>query len=644
MQVNTSTGEVFDDEFDDDEWTDVDVDSFPNFFTPARIVNEGNDIRRFRAEDMELMAVHLERSPILPMLDYWRRMDTLDKHAGGRPPTLGDREILLLCFLLRSTGNGFLIQELAKTVAHNLDDSARELLGISSVRRHDDASVEEARWYFRCRRALVRLLKLMDSHPGKRLMYTQQDRRDLEAQRDPDDQEMRKERAAKFNAEVMQMTFNMQPRWLRRIKWKGVATVDQTALHAVSQSRRRKMKNGKEIVVTRKADGSLVERYVLEPDAGLYPRKDSNVAREHAAESEAIELDQVFALSITMMSQAEPGEENKHPNLVLASSVSAPNKEVGAQVVRGIKHVKANNSDLDVIVGDGAYATGQSVENYHEPLRQLGIGVLTDYHGGGDDRTQFGQKGGHAGSILTEGEFFCCATPKNLINAALDHSQGRIDEETMLARLDERRQYRLRAKEKPAADGSVPMMCPAFGPQATVECPLRTIHPKSSKKLKPVIEDANLPIAPEKICTQGSVKFDASIGQKYRQKYPYRSAEWAKAMKVGRNTVESLNADFKSKSGSIVDPRMRRMRGLTALYFMTTIALAHLNIQRIAKFLKTHLAKENALGRGTKLANKKKTVRARDRLRKTGYKSADRYRKGEVDYSFDPPPPPPLRT
>ncbi|MGY6497671.1 MAG: hypothetical protein ACXIUP_05540 [Microcella sp.] len=73
------------------------------------------------------------------------------------------------------------------------------------------------------------------------------------------------------------------------------------------------------------------------------------------------------------------------------------------------------------------------------------------------------------------------------------------------------------------------------------------------------------------------------------------------------------------------------MRGLTALYFMTTISLAHFNIQRIGIFLKTHMAKEKALSRGAKLSNKKKIVRARDQLRKSGYYSADSYRKSEVD-------------
>ena len=139
------------------------------------------------------------------------------------------------------------------------------------------------------------------------------------------------------------------------------------------------------------------------------------------------------------------------------------------------------------------------------------------------------------------------------------------------------------------------------------------------------------------------MKFEASIGKKYRQKYSYLSPpRMDETMDgSGRNTGREpeRKETSKAKSGTIVDPRMRRMRGLTALYFMTTIALAHFNIQRIAIFLKAHEAKENALRRGPKLTRKKKIVRARDRHRKSGYFRADSYRMNDVDVSYEPPPP-----
>ena len=645
MRIDPITGAVHIADACGNEWDTGDLDSAGNFFTADRIANEANDVRKFGDADIRHVAYHLDRSGILEMIKQWRAEDRAGAHPGGRPASIDDRAIILLTFLLFATRNGFLIQELAKMVAHNLDDSAMAALGIKSRPSLGDAATDELAWYHTIRRAVVRLNDTFDAFPGKRIMYTQEERRELFATRDPADQEKRKERAAKFNAEVLQMTYMMQPRDLRRKGvYKGIATVDQTVLAAVSQtSARRKDKHGNEQVVRRKSDNSVIERWVLEPDAGLYPRKFATAARETADQTGGQDFEQSYLLSVVLMSQDEPGKEEKdHPNLAMTSSIASPNKEIGTQVVRGMKHVIKNNHRVKTLVGDRAYGAGRKVEEYHEPLRQLGVGIVTEYKGGSDRTTQFGPKGGYAGSILTEGEFFCCATPKNLLNAARDNERGLIDEETLQARLTERRAYKLRAKESAAADGSIPMMCPAYGPQATVECPLRKIHPKSSKKLKPVIEEANIPEARDLICSQTSVKFPAHVGQKYRQAYPYKSPEWERTMAIGRSTVESLNNEFKTKAGTITPPHMRRMRGLTALHYITTIALAHFNLQRIASFLKKQQEAKAARDRGERISTTPGGIRARDLHHKTGYQTADSFNEGDVIRGFEPPPP--LRT
>ncbi|WP_130282538.1 hypothetical protein [Microcella alkaliphila] len=134
------------------------------------------------------------------------------------------------------------------------------------------------------------------------------------------------------------------------------------------------------------------------------------------------------------------------------------------------------------------------------------------------------------------------------------------------------------------------------------------------------------------------MKFEASIGQKYRQKYSYMSREWMETMRVGRNTVESFNEELKQDRGTIVEPRRRRMRGLTALYFMTTVALAQVNIERIARFLKAEESDQAAEQRG-KPRKPRITIRARDRFRKSGYFRGDRWR-DDMTRSFDTADPP----
>ncbi len=65
------------------------------------------------------------------------------------------------------------------------------------------------------------------------------------------------------------------------------------------------------------------------------------------------------------------------------------------------------------------------------------------------------------------------------------------------------------------------MTCPAYEPGATIECPLRAIHPQSSKKAKPVVLERNLPMKPDRICTNTSVDFGPEDGLRHANAIPY---------------------------------------------------------------------------------------------------------------------------
>ena len=115
-------------------------------------------------------------------------------------------------------------------------------------------------------------------------------------------------------------------------------------------------------------------------------------------------------------------------------------------------------------------------------------------------------------------------------------------------------------------------------------------------------------------------------------------------MAIGRSIVESLNREFKEKPGTIAPPNMRRMRGLTILHFITTIALAQFNLQRISRFMKKEQEVKAARERGERIPTAPRGIRARDKYRKTGYFKEDSFDEADVNRAFEPPPPPPLRT
>lgn len=129
------------------------------------------------------------------------------------------------------------------------------------------------------------------------------------------------------------------------------------------------------------------------------------------------------------------------------------------------------------------------------------------------------------------------------------------------------------------------MMCPAYGPQATVECPLRAIHPKSSRKPKPVIATGNLPVAPDHVCTQTSVDFGPDDDVLYGQAIRYGTKEWQDTHRSDRQTIESLNDEIKQGPERLDHSGSRRVRGVAAQAFIILTGLVQINFRRIAQWL-----------------------------------------------------------
>jgi hypothetical protein len=177
-----------------------------------------------------------------------------------------------------------------------------------------------------------------------------------------------------------------------------------------------------------------------------------------------------------------------------------------------------------------------------------------------------------------------------------------------------RKAYRVRAKERPDADGHRPMMCPAVGPGATVECVLRDIHNKSSKKAKPFISKAKAPKVPDRICTQTSVDFGPHDGVEHEQLIPYGTPEWQTTYKHDRNTVESYNEYLKAGPETLDKPEDRRVRGRAGQQFIVTMLLMSANIRKIAPFV----------GDSLRIKPKIKRKRRRDTLGLSDYVRPDR--------------------
>lgn len=294
------------------------------------------------------------------------------------------------------------------------------------------------------------------------------------------------ERCRWFTNAMLEMTLQSQPRDIRRA-WKGATSADQTAVKAPSQLRvwKRDEKTKEEIPLYNKATGEEIYEPVLEIDAALYPVDKSAPIKDHtlatakgtpgaANNSVRFKWEQSYMDNLFIQVADKPGVDPGHPQLFVAASLGAPNKDIAEHTLALTRSIQDRGHRISRLTLDRGYNGNLGLEEFHIPMRELDVPLVVDYK-----KHQKGIQGGVHGTVQVEGAHYCPATPTDLLEASLQVDQKIIDWHTYQNRLAERAKYRVRPKEKPDANGKQPMMCPAYGPSATAECPIRAMHPKA---------------------------------------------------------------------------------------------------------------------------------------------------------------------
>jgi hypothetical protein len=555
---------------------------------------------KFSKEDVRLAITRIESTGIIQKLEAWRAEDSTRKGPGGRPPIVTDLTVLAILLLLVRERSPLWVTEMRNVLWFRLSPEARELLGLRPDSDTVSDRAQAKNWYNNAWNALHRFVDIMDPYPGpKHKLLNLAEREAIMTARDKNTMRRRKERLDWFSNQMLEMTFMMQPRRIRRRRRRIDVAFDQTAVNAVSRRGRAKRdpKTGREEKDT----------LILEMDADWYAR--NSAQRSPADPKGYVPKDWAFAGNITTRVAHDPNLKPDYPLIAMAFTLSKPNEDLGGETVRGLASIIDRGHEPGRAGGDKAYFANLKPESLHIPVRRLGWDVITDYK-----NTDLGIKGGKAGALQIEGEHYCPSMPEPLVSASIDAVNKDIDEPTYLARIKERNAYALRNKERPDERGHVPKMCPAYGPGATVECPLRDLHPRATKKQKPVILERNLPEAPDKICTQSSVDFAPEDGIRHAQYLDYGSEEWAKTYKHDRNTIESFNAQVKDPGyENLAASSRRRIRGFAAQQVLVTFLIVAANMRKIIKFLSDE-------ERIRQIDGFKKPSRRRDREGHSNYK------------------------
>jgi hypothetical protein len=224
---------------------------------------------------------------------------------------------------------------------------------------------------------------------------------------------------------------------------------------------------------------------------------------------------------------------------------------------------------LGDILDDSGYAH-RDADAWATPLRTAGAQLIQDLHP--HDR---GPKGTHHGAIIANGNLYCPATPRTLLElgplARTATTEQAADHDRKTA---ETARYKLGRLTSDDPDGYHRVQCPAA--IGKVRCPLR---PASMLLDRDRPEILTPPEHPPACCTRQTLTVPPDILAKTAQKHDYPSAAWRRSY-ARRTGAERGFATVKDPAASDIARGWCRLMGLTPLMLFTAVLLVVRN-QRI---------------------------------------------------------------
>jgi len=221
------------------------------------------------------------------------------------------------------------------------------------------------------------------------------------------------------------------------------------------------------------------------------------------------------------------------------------------------------------IPGDSGYAH-RDAGAWAIPLRTAGAQLIQDLHP--SDR---GPKGTHHGAIIANGNLYCPATPRLLLelgplarDATPDQTAAHDRQTAELAR------YKLGKITRDDTDGYHRVMCPAV--MGKIRCPLRPASMTLDRQRPQILTP---PQHPPDCCDQQTLTVPPQVAAKTRQKHDYPSAAHRRSY-ARRTGAERTFATAKDPASNNIARGWTRLMGLAPLMLWLACLLAVRN-QRI---------------------------------------------------------------
>ena len=326
-------------------------------------------------------------------------------------------------------------------------------------------------------------------------------------------------------------------------------------------------------------DWTDVETFSRPPPRGTRDCADPEASRGHRAGGGPGQDSELFfgyyASAGTMMR-----EENGPPvpELARRMTVCSCHADPARALVPVLTAMPAADIPLGDILADSGYAH-RDADGWAIPLRAAGAQLIQDLHP--SDR---GPRGTHHGAIIANGNLYCPATPRPLLelgplarDATPDQAAGHDIQSAELAR------YKLGRITSDDADGYHRVMCPAV--MGKIRCPLRPASMTLDRQRPEILAP---PGHPQDCCTQQTITVPPQVAVKTRQKHDYPSAAHRRSY-ARRTGAERTFSTAKDPASNNIARGWCRLTGLTPLMLW----LACLLVTRNQRILTTWTARQD---------------------------------------------------
>jgi hypothetical protein len=347
-------------------------------------------------------------------------------------------------------------------------------------------------------------------------------------------------------------------------------------------------------------DWSDLETFSRPPSRGSSDCADPEASWGHRRGDHPGQKDELFYgyyLSAGTMVTEENGPPV--PELARRATLTSCHLDPARAMVPVLERMTADGIRLGDILDDSGYAH-RVPGNWAVPLRAAGAQLIQDLHP--DDR---GPHGTHHGAIISNGNLYCPATPRPLLELgplARDATDDQItahDQQTA-----ETARYKLGKITASDADGYHRVMCPAV--MGKLRCPLR---PQSLSLDHQRPEILAPPEHPPACCTQKTITVEPQVHAKTAQKHDYPSQAHRRSY-ARRSAAERTFSTAKDPASNDISRGWCRLMGLTPIALFTGCLL----IARNQRILTAHDARQE---QNTQRAAAGLPPRTRRRRRKT---------------------------